>query len=362
MNLNFANLTAPNGALTELSQLIFLKMVEDPELNQITRFMGNQKNGEKVGLLKGFGMLGRPSEGCEPMWENNLVQTSEQVWDIREWEIAEKICYETLLGTLAETATKNGVEIADLTGTQYIDDVLMPLLKVAIRKMILRYAFFGDKDITVYNASTNSSGTLVAGSNAKNFNVCDGFWKRIFALVAGGTMSRTTITANTQTTWATQRSAFRTAYYASNLLDDIIDEAPIKLSEASNRIILLNKFFWDAVKADVKKNNVGSELQYKDWFDGIQETSWQGIKVIVLPFWDEIIQNCLMNTTNTGAKMLPFRAIYTVEDNLLTGSKSKDQLNQIDYWFNKDEQQNKILAKDTVGTLILDHELIHVAY
>ncbi len=362
MNLNFANLTAPNGALTELSQLIFLKMIEDPELNQITRFMGNQKNGEKVGLLKGFGMLGRPSEKCEPTWDNNLVQTSEQTWDIQEWEIAEKICYETLLGTLAETATKNGVEIADLTGTQYIDDILMPLLKVAIRKMLLRYAFFGDKNISVYDSESNTSGGLVAGSAAKNFNVCDGFWKRIFALVAATTVSRTTISANNNTTWQTQRSAFRTAHYASNLLDDIIDEAPIKLSQASNRVILLNKFFWDGVKADVKKNNIGSELQYKDWFDGIQESSWQGIKVIVLPFWDEIIQECLMNTTNPNAKMLPFRAIYTVEDNLLTGSKSKDQLNQIDYWFNKDEQQNKILAKDTVGTLILDHELIHVAY
>lgn len=362
MNLNFSNLTAPNGALQKLSEILFAKLMQNEKLAQITRIMPAQLNGKKVALLKGFEMIGEASEGCNVNWNNTVTQNSEQTWDIQEWQVSEYICYETLKGTLAQMALKNKVKVADLTGSDYIDDILMPFMEKALQEMLLRFAFFGDKDASTYDAVTNPTGTLKAGTNKKYFDVINGFWKIIFAGVTGGTIGRTTIAANSETSIANQRSVLHVAGTASSLLDQIIEDAPIELTQASDQIILCTKSVWDAVKQDVKRNNKGSDLQFESWFGGIKYTEWDGIPMIVLPFWDQIIRSYQMNTTNTSAYQLPHRVIYTCKDNLLVGTESQNDIAEIDYWFDKKEQKNYILSKDTIGAMILDPKLIQVAY
>lgn len=362
MNLNFSNLTAPNGALQKLSEIIFAHLMQNEKLSNITRIMPAQVNGKKVALLKGFEMLGQKSEGCNVTWNNTVTQNSEQTWDIQEWQVSEYICYETLKGTLAQMALKHKVKVADLTGSEYIDDILMPFLEDALLNMLLRFAFFGNKNASVYNASTNPTGTLKPGTDAKYFDVINGFWQLIFTGVAGGTIGRTTIAANAENSIAQQRNTLHVSGTASDLLDQVIEEASIELTQASDQIILCTKSVWDAAKADVKRNNKGSELQFESWFGGIKYTEWDGIPMIVLPFWDKIIRSYEQNTTNTSAYNLPHRVIYTCKDNLLVGTESANDIAEIDYWFDKKEQKNYILSKDTIGTLILDPNLIHVAY
>lgn len=361
-NINFSNLTAPNGAVKELSELIFLRLLKNEQLSNIVTILPEQENGKKVGLLSGFGMLGKASQGCNPNYSNSLIGTSEQAWEIKEWEIAESICYTALNGTLAEKARKAGVNVADLTGTFYVDNILFPLLEEAIQEMLLRFAFFGDKDATVYNSDTNTSGTLKPGMDADNFTLINGFWKLIFAGVADEAISRTTISANSQSTIALQKSAMTTNNVAMDLFTAIQEDAPLVLQEANDKVFIITKALWNAWKGDVRKNNKGSEGQWDSWFSGIMYGEIDGIKTIVLPFWDKIIRTALQNTTNTSAYDKPYRCIFTTKNNLLVGTTSKGSLSEIDYWFEKKDQQNYILAKDTIGAMILDHNMIHVAY
>lgn len=362
MNLNFSNLTAPNGALQKLSEIIFAHFMQNEKLSQITRIMPAQQHGKKVSLLKGFEMQGQASEGCNVTWNNTVTNNSEQTWDIQEWQVSEYICYETLKGTLAQLALKHKVKVADLTGSEYIDDILMPFMEQALLEMLLRFVFFGDKAATTYNASTNPTGTLKAGTDKKYFDVINGFWKLIFTGVSGGTIGRTTIAANAETSTAQQRNTLHVSGTASDLLDQVIEDASIELTQADGQLILCTKSVWDAVKRDVKHNNKGSEMQFESWFSGIKYTEWDGIPMIVLPFWDKIIRSYMQNTTNTSAYNLPHRVIYTCKDNLLVGTESQNDIAEIDYWFDKKEQKNYILSKDTIGTMILDPNLIHVAY
>lgn len=360
--INFSNLTAHNGALQDLKELIFLCLLENEQLSNIVTILPNQENGKKVGLLTGFGMLGKASQGCNPDFDNSIAGTSEQTWEIKEWEIAEKICYTDLSGTMAEKARKKGVSVADLTDSFYIDNILFPMLERAIEDMLLRFAFFGDKTATVYNEDTNTSGTLKPGMNAANFTLINGFWKLIFTAVAGGTISRTTIAANSQSTIANQKSTMTVTGTASELFTSIQEDAPMVLQSASDKVFLITKSLWNAWKNDVRKNNKGSEGQWESWFGGILSGEIDGIKTLVLPFWDQTIRTALQNTTNTGAYDMPYRCIYTTKDNLLIGTTSNGALSDIDYWFEKKDQMNYILAKDTIGTMILDHNMIHVAY
>ena len=355
--LNFQNLTPDNGAVRDLRKLIFLSVLGADQIGALVNFLPKQKHGEKVGFVGEFGLIGKASSKCNPVFGNDIISTSEKTWDIPEWEVAEKICYADLEGTLAQVGMKTKTDIADLTGTEYIDYVLMPRLELAIRKMLLRFVWFGDKAAKV----VADGGILKPGTDVSKFTVTDGLWKRLFAIVAADNARHTTIAANAETSWADQKAAFRVAGVATGTLDDLIEDAPLVLRQSEGKVIYITQAFKDALDRDIKQNNKGSELQWESLFDGIAKSKYNGIDIVVIPFWDEIIQG-YEATANVGQYNKPFRALFSVKDNLLAGSESENEIADLKIWFNIDEQLNKILAKDKIGTLIAQDDLVQVAY
>ena len=111
--LNFANLTPDNGAIKDLKRLIFLAVTDPESLGKIFNFLPKQKHGEKVGFVGEFGMVGKASQGCNPTFGTSILATTEKEWDIREWEVAEKICYKDLEGTVAQVAMRIDMQDAD---------------------------------------------------------------------------------------------------------------------------------------------------------------------------------------------------------------------------------------------------------
>ena len=51
-----------------------------------------------------------------------------------------------------------------------------------------------------------------------------------------------------------------------------------------------------------------------------------------------------------------------MKENLLVGSESENEIAELDIWFEKKDQMNYILAKDTIGTLIGQDDLLQVAF
>ena len=355
--LNFSNLTADNGAVKDLRQLIFLSVLGDEQLGSMFNVLPNQKHGDKVGLVGEFSLLGKEATGCEPTYDKNVLAASDKVWDIKAWEIAEQICYKDLEGTLAQVALKTKTDIADLTGTEYLDYVLMPRLEVAVRKMLLRFAWFGDKEA----ALASGGGVLKDGTRVGAFTVTDGIFKRAFALATANADRHTTIAANAKTTFAEQKSAIRTSGAATEVLDNLISDAPQQLRQAEKQVIFISQALKDALCADIKKNNKGSELQWEAIFDGITKANYDGIELVAIPFWDEIIKG--YESASAGkAWNKPYRAIYTTHDNLALGLESENEIADLQVTFDPVKRLNYIYATDKLGTLIIDDNLIQVAY
>ena len=355
--LNFSNLTPDNGAIKDLKRLIFLAVTDPESLGKIFNFLPKQKHGEKVGFIGEFGMVGKASQGCNPTFGTSVLATSEKEWDIREWEVAEKICYKDLEGTVAQVAMRTKTNIADLTGTEYTDYILAPRLELAIRKMLMRYAWFGDKAAD----TVTDGGNLLDSIDPAYFTLVDGFWKRLFTLAAATPDRRTTCAANAAATFAEQKAAMRQNYAAVDFLDALISDASTVLRQANGQLIYITQALKDALDADLKRNNKGSELQWTALFDGITETNYTGVQMLAIPFLDEIIKGC---ETVSGGKAWnkPYRALYTIKDDLLVGMESESEVADIQVWFNKDEQMNKILSKDKIGTLIADDNLVQVGF
>lgn len=353
--INFSNLTPDNGAVRDLRELIFRAVLDADKLGSLFNVLPNQKHGNKVGFIGEFGLVGKASQGCDPDYANTVLAANEKTWDINAWEIAESICYADLEGTLASVALKTKTAASDLTGTEYVDYVLMPRLEVAIRKMLQRLAWFGDK--TASNVS--DGGVLAAGVNPAFFTVTDGMWKRIFTGVSAKTIKNTEIAANSASTYAEQKSGILEAGVATGIIDNMIMDAPMALRQASGQVIYMTQSMRDALDYDLVHNNKGSELQWQALFDGITEAQYKGISLRAIPFWDENIRSYEGDGTSWNK---PHRAIYTVKDNLLLGLESASEIAEIEVWFEKKDKKNYIRVEDKLGTLIADENLIQVAY
>jgi hypothetical protein len=258
---------------------------------------------------------------------------------------------------LAQVALKTKTDIGDLTGTEYLDYVVLPLLEVGAGKMLFRLAWFGDKNA----ASINDGGVLKADARVGAFNVTDGFWKRIYEMVATNAERHTAVAANAKTTFAEQKSAIRTSGAAIEVLDNLISDAPMTLRQANGQVIFISQALKDALSADIKKNNAGSDLQWEALFDGITKANYDGIELVALPMWDEIIKG--YETANAGkAWNKPFRAVYTTRENLLVGIPGVNEIADLQVTFDPIKRKTYIYATDKLGTLIADDNLIQVAY
>lgn len=346
--------TPSAGDIKDLRELVFLNLVNDSSINELFTFLVGQKNGGKVGIITSS-LMGKTDQGCGATYDESAISGSEQEWEIKRWSIREKLCYEQIENTIAEYALRNGVSVGDLTGTDVMNVVVEPLLKKGIEDLIMRLAFFGNKSIT--------SADLKGDVSTAHFNTIDGVWKRVFDGVAANKITRTTVDANAKTTIAAQKTAIRTAGVASKLIEDLMDDAPLKLQQSEKKLIM-TKALWNAWRNDVRRENKGSEGQWESLFGGIRKGEIDGVTTYVVPFLDEIIQNYEVNKTNSGAYNMPYRAILTTKDNnLLLGTDNKDQgINQIDVFFDRSDDYTKIKAMDTLGAMILSSELIHVAY
>ena len=351
--INFSGLTPKNGALQELSELIFLELKEEDKLGQLVTYMTGQEQGKKLGFVGKAGLLGKAAKGCDPEYDKNLVATSEKAWDLQEWEIAEQLCYKDLENTIAEHFAANGSDMADLTSSEYMDVVVRPMLEQAIRDLVIRLVFFGDKD---------AEGTLKDGISAEHFNLIDGIFKQLFQGVASGKTTRVAIAANEAATVAAQYEAMRQPGAATGVLNNLIINTPMKLRTVTDRVFIVTQAFADMLALDIQENNKGSELQWEGIFAGIQKTKYQGVTVIAVPQFDEIIQEYLKNSTNADAYDKPFRVIYGAKGNFRAGTKSKETLADVQATFDDVTRNNYIYAADTIGALVLAEEYASVAY
>lgn len=157
--LYFTNITPDNGAVREINRLVFKDVLSADRIGSLLNIFPRVFNGDKLDLVGEFGLLGVANTGCSPEYGADTINTEEKTWDIASWQIAEQICWNDIVGTLVKYSMNSGTAIADLTANDYLDEVVVPLLELALMKMYVRLAFFGDKDAE----TTADGGVLKVG-------------------------------------------------------------------------------------------------------------------------------------------------------------------------------------------------------
>lgn len=310
------------------------------------------KEKDPIALLGEMEMVGKKGGGCDPTYEEKGIANSQKRWELGQWEIPIKICYEALKGTIAEYSLKTGTAIGDLTSTDFMT-IYADALQRAMQQMIWRFGWFGDKAATLAGAG---GGKLTAGSDVSMFNVCDGLFKRIFTATA--TKNHTTIAANREATAAAQVSALRKKGAATAVVDAILMDVDTRIIDDSDAVLLMTRSLADALTYDIKQT-YHDIMPWEKVFDGFDVATYNGVKIARVGIWDRMI-----NAYEKGEATinLPHRAVFCNPKHLMIGTDADALISDLDIWFDQKERRNYLYATGKIGTALLEEDMIHAAY
>ena len=352
--INWNQFTVPNGAITDLRELLFLTVYDDPDIDLTISNETGVHNGKKLGYINDMGDVGTSGGGCDPTYTKVNITGIQKEWELGDWEIAKELCYDELENTIAEDSMNTGTDRADLQDTPYWDVVLMPLLERAIKEMFWRIVWFGDKDA----ANIADGGLLKAGINPKLFNMCDGLWKRLQAIIAANDKQHTEIAANSATTYLAQKNGILTPGTAIKIFDTMLSDADSRIFDDPNSAIFCTNTLFKALRTDIVERYGRTTMPFENVGTGITLSEYDGRKIIALDIWDRMIGKYEDNGTVLNC---PHRAIVCSPKNLFVGTNDKDKIAKLSVSFNEKDQKNYIYAASKIGTLIGEDALVQVA-
>lgn len=352
--INWNQFTVDNGAITDLRELLFLTVYDDPDIDLTIKNETGVTNGKKLGYIDSMGDVGEARSGCDPQYSKVNVTGIQKEWELGDWEIAKEICYDELENTIAEDSLNTGTDRAYLQDTPYWDQVLMPLLEKAMKEMFWRIVWFGDKDAK----NIADGGILKAGINPKLFNMCDGLWKRLQAIIAANPNQHTEIAANAATTYLDQKNGILVPGTAIKIFDTLLADADSRIFDKPGSAIFCTNSMFKALRTDLVERYGKTTMPFENVATGITLSEYDGRTIIALDIWDRLIKK--FEDTGTALNC-PHRAIVCSPDNLFVGTNDKDKIASLSVHFNDKDRNNYIYAASKIGTLVGEDELVQVA-
>ena len=228
--------------------------------------------------------------------------------------------------------------------------ILLEVLSVAIKKFIIRLAWFNDTDAE----TVADGGVLTNGTDVEYFNILNGFWKQIKLQTTANSAQLISITENAGANYAAQRIA---PANIQNYLQKLVFNAPILLRNRTNTVIACTQSFYDAYAMSLQGQAL--ETMYANMVNGLKTLTYNGIPLIAMPIWDEIIQSY----ENTGVKLnYPNRALYMHKDFFAVGMDGTRSFDNIETWYNKDSRKVKTEVMGKTDALILNPALFAAAF
>jgi hypothetical protein len=346
--LNMENFTFEGETIRAINEMIYDEIVNAPEIELIHTVFPNIVTDKEIGFIGEGGLVGVANQGCNPEPQDWNIASRLLKWEPADWEILIEACWKELKSTAAVFSLKTGTAIADFSTTDYMN-IVVEVLSRAMKKFVMRLVWFNDKDAE----NVTGGGIITDGVPVKYMNIIDGLWKQIMAQTAANTKQRIAIAENTGTTYATQTLD---PSNAQEYLKKLVFEAPITLRQQSGAIIPCTQSFYDAYAKSLQ--GVTLESMYANLIDGVKTLTCNGIPLIPVPVWDEMINAF----ENTGTKLNnPHRAIYTTKEILGIGVDGESSFADVDIWYNKDARTVKMEGMGVADAKLINPALFEVA-
>ena len=340
--LNLSKFSFSAEEIRDINSLVFDAMMEVPELRSIhTIFTGIRANKE-IGFITGGGLVGKKGQGCDPSAHDFQIGTRKVTWKPVPWEVFIKECSKDLDNTAALYCRNTGTNIHDLTNTDYMA-IVVQVLTESINNFFMRIVWLGDKDA----ANVSEGGQITDGVDTEYFDLLDGYFKQLQIAVTSKSELLVSIEANSKASKAAQMAL--SGDEAIDILEKMYFAAPIAMRASGKMRYLVTQSVADGYTKYLQGKNL--ESTYKNTVDGLPSLKYQGVDVIPMPIWDEMIQSY----QDKGATYYkPHRAVLIEQSNLAIGLPTEEELENVDVWYDKTDRNNYLLAAGEIDAELLN--------
>jgi len=348
--INLDNLHFTPDELRSLNELVVTAVLEAPELSSFHTFVTGIKNDRRIGIIPGtFGLIGKAAQACNPVPQCYENVADEKTWEPRYLEVIIDMCVDELADTLMKLAVKCGVDVFDLTKTE-IFTFILDILTKDIKKMVFRHVWFGDQAAAAFPL-----GNLTPGTDPTFFNVINGFFQQMAVIYAANPLQLNAMPGNTQATYALQGTV-ATPLLTYNAVNALIDNGISELAAQPDRILLVTRSVMDRLRRQLQA--LGTAFQdYKLSINGLEFATWDGIRLVSIPLWDQWIRAY----ENNGVRWNdPHRVVYTTVSNLNIGMVCTSLFDNINSFYDQRSRINRIEAVDAFDAKIIDDRLLMV--
>ena len=145
---------------------------------------------------------------------------------------------------------------------------------------------------------------------------------------------------------------------ATDLVDSILMNADSRIVDDPNAVLFMTRAMADALAYDLKKvfNQI---MPWDKVFDGIEVSTYGGVKVARVSIFDRIINA----HENTGTKLnKPYRAVFANKEQLMVGCPADDIISTPRVWYENKERRLYIDIQGKLGTSLLEDDMFHAAF
>lgn len=347
--INLDNLHFTADELRSLNELIVTAVLEAPPLNSFHTLVTGIKNDKRIGIIPGtFGLILKAAQACDPVAQCHEATAIEKTWQPRYLEFINDMCIDEISNSLMRLYI-DCTNPYDLTKTQ-IFQFIANIYMNDLPKEVLRYAWFGDT-----NAANFPLGNLTPGVDPAFFNVFDGFWVQMAAIYAANPLQLAAMPGNVQATYALQQTV-ATPLLTYNAVNAIIDAGISELQIQPDRVLLVTRSVFDRLRRQLQA--LGTAFQdYKLMVNGLEFATWDGIRMVSIPLWDQFIRAYEDNGVRWND---PHRVVYTTVSNLNIGMACTSLFENINSFYDPRSRYNRIEATDAFDAKIIDDRLLMV--
>jgi len=348
--LDPADLTFNGEEARSMSDAVIETIFENPAVTDLMTVYDNIITTKQIPFLGQLSKITKADAGCGLGQTAKNIPMSEKFWEPAAVKIWLTMCGSEVEGSFWVFVQNTGVDRDNVTGTD-IARFVVDRMSSAAQEDLLRIIWFNDTAA----ANVSGSGTIKNGVSLADYNIIDGLWKQIFAIVATTAARKTAIAKNAQSAYATQL-----ALGASDAIDTfraMIAAADSRLNGAPNKFFIATRTLVENYATYLESQ--GNSSSFERIENGYVMLRYRGIPVYGFDFWDRTIQADIQNGTKYD---LPHRAILTVKENLAVGYDASNAVADFRVWYSEDTELNNFKGKYRVDAKVLQDYMIQVAY
>lgn len=350
---NFSSVDLSDEEVRDLADVVMDEAFTQPKITDFHTVIPGIVSGKQIvyaGLLEKITKL---DAGCGTGATSKAIAFRQKSWDPKSMKVWLQLCANEFEQTLMIYSQKKGLNRDDITGTD-IAKFMVDHINPAMLEDMFRIAWFNDTDHSTVDASSGSM-LLTSGISTTDYDMLDGFWNQIFAIVTANSARRVTIAENSAVSKVLQDTLG--ANTANDLFADLLTQADPRLRAAQSKLIICTQSLFDNyIDFLESKDNSVAYLRFEGGFTGVKR---RNVTVIGWEFWDRTIRADFDQGTTWDR---PHRALLTTPENLQIGLDDQAALNDLEIWYSQDTEKNNFRGKYRADAKIATDFMIQVGY